>query len=62
MDKENNYKKPIYIRPEDTIKLILRNFRKWKSLDEIENNLNKILWYLEDERYNILSNEFKIEI
>jgi len=59
MSKNNNEKK-IYIRPEDIIRLTLANLQKWKTKDKIEDNLKKMLWYFEDERYNKLAEEFDL--
>jgi len=52
----------VYIRPEDIIRLTLKNLQKWKTKDKIEDNLKKMLWYFEDERYDKLSEEFDLEI
>jgi len=48
------------IRPEDVIRIILKDIRKWKSLDNIEENLRKMLWYFEDDRYDDLLDKFKL--
>lgn len=57
-----NNEKKVYIRPEDVIKLTLKHLRVWKTLDKIEGNLKKMLWYFEDERYDKLSEEFNLEV
>jgi len=61
-NNNNNSKKRVYIRPEDVIRLTLNRLRTWKTLEKIEDNLNKMLWYFEDERYDKLSEEFDLEI
>lgn len=64
MNKNNEREnvRKVYIRPEDIIRLTLKNLRKWKTKDKIEDNLKKMLWYFEDERYDKLSEEFDLEI
>ena len=57
--KKNNSK--LYVRPEDILGVTLRNIRKWKSLDKIEMNLEKMLLYFKDERYDKLEEEFNLE-
>jgi len=57
--KKNNGK--VYVRPEDLIRFTLKNIRKWKSLEKIEDNLTKMLWYFEDERFDKLQDEFGLE-
>jgi len=57
-----NDEKKMYIRPEDVVKITQKNLRKWKTLDKIDENLSKILWYLEDERYDRLAQEFNLEV
>ena len=59
-DKKNGRK--VYIRPEDVVRVTLKNLKKWKTVDKIEDNLRKILWYFEDERYDKLAEEFNLEI
>ena len=60
--KECKNKKKVYIRPEDVVRVTLKNLRKWKTIDKIEDNLRKILWYFEEERYDKLSEEFNLEV
>ena len=63
MGKNSNGKnKKVYIRPEDVVRVTLKNLRKWKTIDKIEDNLRKILWYFEEERYDKLSEEFNLEV
>lgn len=50
------------IEPEDIVRLILKNLKIWKTVDKIEDNLKKMLWYFEDERYDKLAEEFDLEI
>lgn len=59
---ENKENKRVYIRAEDVIRLTLKNLQKWKTKDKIEDNLKKMLWYFEDERYDKLSEEFNLEL
>ena len=59
---KNNENKKVYIRPEDVIRLTLKNLQKWKTKDIIEDNLKKMLWYFEDERYDKLSEEFNLDL
>ena len=54
-------KKAFYIRPEDILRLVLRNLRGWKSIDKAEDNIRKILLYFEEERYNQLEEEFNLK-
>jgi len=57
MNKENE--KKIYIRPEDTLELILEKIDgKWKSVEEIEENIQRMLGYFKAEKFDKLQNEF----
>jgi len=58
MSKENNEKK-VYIRPEDVLELILDKIEyKWKTTEEIENNIQAMLGYFKAEKFDKLQNEF----
>jgi len=50
----------IYIRPEDICELILEKLDEWKSKAVIKNNVAKILWYLKDEKFDKLEDEFEL--
>lgn len=60
--KKDDEEKKICVRPEDVIRLTLKNLTAWKKADTVEDNLKKMLWYFEDERYDKLSEEFNLEI
>lgn len=50
------------IRPEDLVRLILKNLPNWNKEDKIEDNLRKMLWYFEDKQFGKLGEEFGLEI
>jgi len=52
--------KKVYIRPEDVIRLILKNLNKWRKEDKIEDNLKKMLWYFEDTQFDKMGERFGI--
>jgi len=40
--------------------LTLKNLKTWEKNDTVEDNLRKMLWYFEDERYDKLAEEFDL--
>ena len=60
MEKEKHMSVRDEVRPEDVVRLILKNLREWKTLDEIEGNLRKILWNLEDPFFDALVERFNL--
>jgi len=57
----NENKKRVYIRPEDIIELILKRINThWKTIDDIEENLMKMLMYFKNEKYDKLEKEFDL--
>lgn len=55
----NKEEKKMYIRPEDTLELILDKIEgKWKTVEEIENNIERMLEYFKAEKFDKLQDEF----
>jgi len=51
--------KRVYIRPEDTLELILDKIEyKWKTVEEIEKNIQQMLCYFKSEKFDKLQSEF----
>ena len=61
-DTDMKNKKKVYIRPEDVLELLLDKIKIWKEVDIIEENLQKMLWYFKDEKFDRLADEFDLEI
>jgi len=54
-----NDEKKMYIRPEDTLELILDKIDyNWKTVEEIEENIQRMLGYFKAEKFDKLQNEF----
>ena len=61
-NKNNDkYKRPVYIRPEDTLEVILNKIDSWKTIEKIKDNITQMLWYFKDKKYDKLANEFGLE-
>jgi len=61
MDNNKNQKK-VYIRPEDTLELLLKKAKKCNDKEEIEECIAKMLCYFKDEKFDRLSEEFDLEV
>ena len=61
MNKNGNKNKKVYIRPEDILELLLNKVKVWKKLDIIEENIQKMLWYFKEEKFEKLAEEFDLE-
>jgi hypothetical protein len=48
------------IRPEDCLRLVLLNIRKWKSVDVIEDNIRTMLVAFDDHRFSLLHSSFHL--
>lgn len=63
--ENNNDKKRIYIRPEDTLEFIYELSDKWKntqdSIESMKNDLRTMIRYFKEEKFDKLQEEFGIE-
>ena len=55
-------KKNVYIRPEDTLEFIYEMSGKWKDIDQMKEDLRKIIRYFKQEKFDKLYEEFKLEL
>ena len=61
-ENNGNNEKRVYIRPEDVLELLLNKIKIWRTIDEIEENITKMLLYFKDEKFDRLIDEFDLEI
>ena len=56
---KNNGNKKVYIRPEDLLELILDKMQyNWKTVEDIEKNIEQMLGYFKSEKFGKLQSEF----
>jgi len=54
--------KKVYIRPEDVAELIYELANKHNDIDKLKTQIERIIWYLKNEKFDRLHEEFKIEL
>lgn len=54
--------KKIYIRPEDVAELIYDLAGKCNDIEKLKEQIKRIIWYLKNEKFDRLQEEFKIEL
>ena len=53
--------KKVYVRPEDVAELIYEVSKKVDSLEKLRAQIERILWYLKNEKFDKLQAEFNID-
>lgn len=52
----------VYIRPEDVAELIYDLANKCDDVNKLKTQIERIIWYLKNEKFDRLQEEFKIDI
>ena len=53
-----NNKKNVYIRPEDTLEFIYEMSDKWKDINQMKEDLRKMIRYFKQEKFDKLYEEY----